>query len=222
MDGTLVDTERLWDVSLHEAACRLGRALSPVERESLVGSNMAATVRGIHRMLGAPSDAASLSATAAAIRARTAELFAGELPWCPGAREALASARAAGVPCALVTSTERNLTELALQSIGRESFEVLVCGDEVGGHNKPDPEPYARAARLLGVHAARCLAVEDSATGVASAHAAGAAVLVIASTADSAQPEPGTAVRDSLLGVDIDTLAAIYRRATPTADHPHW
>jgi HAD superfamily hydrolase (TIGR01509 family) len=220
MDGTLVDTERFWDVSLHEAACRLGRALSDEERESLVGSNMAGTVRGIHRMLGAPASSAGLEATAAFIRARAGELFGGEVSWCPGAREALRSVRTAGLPCALVTSTERNLTELALQTLGRANFDAVVCGDEVGGHNKPDPEPYARAARLLGMPAAGCLAVEDSVPGATSARRAGAAVLIVMPAADSEPPDPGTAVRESLVGADVDTLVAIYRSARAAGDHP--
>jgi HAD superfamily hydrolase (TIGR01509 family) len=219
MDGTLVDTERLWDVSLDEAARRLGRALSTPERESFVGSNITATVRGIHRILGASMDEAALQATARGIRARTAELFAGELCWCPGARETLASVRAAGLLCALVTSTERNLTELALQTLGRDHFEAVVCGDEVGGHTKPDPEPYARGARLLGVPAEECLAVEDSPPGAASARRAGARVLLVTPAADALPPRPGTWVRDSLGGVDMDALVTIYRSARAGRDH---
>jgi HAD superfamily hydrolase (TIGR01509 family) len=218
MDGTLVDTERLWDVSLHEAACRLGRALSDEERESLVGSNMTDTVHGIHRMLGAPASSAGLAATAAFIRARAAELFAGEVSWCPGARAALRSVRAAGLPCALVTSTERNLTELALRTLGRENFDAIVCGDEVGGQNKPDPEPYTRAARLLGMPAAGCLAVEDSEPGATAARRAGAAVLIVTPTPGPATP--GTVVRESLVGADAATLAEVYRSARAAGDWP--
>jgi HAD superfamily hydrolase (TIGR01509 family) len=219
MDGTLVETERVWDVSLHEAGARLGRTLSDAERESLVGSGMGETVRGIHRMVGAPTGAAALRATAAFIRGRAGELFAGEVSWCPGARAALQSVRAAGVPSALVTSTERSLTELVLGTIGRASFDVVICGDEVGGQNKPAAEPYARAARLLGAPAQQCLAVEDSAPGVASARAAGACVLLVRPTPETLPPGPGTAVRDSLVGVDVETLAMIYRSVRAASGH---
>lgn len=81
---------------------------------------------------------------------RTAAVFRDGLPWCPGAREALATVRASGLPTALVTSTYRELTEVALDTIGREFFDVVVCGDEVPA-TKPDPAPYLRAAELLDV-----------------------------------------------------------------------
>ena len=79
---------------------------------------------------------------------------------------------------ALVTNTRRDLTERALNSIGRHYFSVSVCGDEVE-HAKPAPDIYRRAAELLGFEPGECLAVEDSVTGAAAAEAAGCPVLVI-------------------------------------------
>ena len=104
---------------------------------------------------------------------RTGELFDAGLEWRPGALAALRTVRAAGWPTALVTNTGRALTERALDVIGREYFQVTVCGDEVPC-GKPDPDPYLRAAELLGVAAADCLAVEDSPTGALAAERAGA------------------------------------------------
>jgi HAD superfamily hydrolase (TIGR01509 family) len=109
---------------------------------------------------------------------RTGELFAQGLEWRPGAQEALRMVRAAGWPTALVTNTGRALTEMALEGIGREHFTTTVCGDEVP-RGKPDPDPYLRAAELLGVVPEDCLAVEDSPTGSLAAERAGAAVLVV-------------------------------------------
>ena len=73
------------------------------------------------------------------------QLFAGGLIWRPGALELLRAVRAAGLPTALVTSTGRRLVEVALETLGRENFDVVVCGDEVAGP-KPDPAPYRTAA----------------------------------------------------------------------------
>ena len=89
--------------------------------------------------------------------------------------EALAVER---TPMALVTNTQRALTERALNSIGRQYFSVSVCGDEVP-NGKPAPDPYLRAAELLGLEPSGCLAVEDSVTGAAAADVAGCAVLVV-------------------------------------------
>ena len=53
-----------------------------------------------------------------------------------------------------------------------------MTGDEVQ-HGKPDPEAYLTAAARLGVDPARCLAIEDSPAGVASAEAAGCVVIAV-------------------------------------------
>jgi len=113
--------------------------------------------------------------------------------------------RFAGLPTALVTSTGRRLVEVALDTLGRENFDVIVCGDEVA-MPKPDPEPYRAAAKLLGVPIEDCVAIEDSPTGVSSALASGAAVLAVPSELEL-PPTDGVHLRTSLVGVDPDYLA---------------
>jgi HAD superfamily hydrolase (TIGR01509 family) len=209
MDGTLVDSEKLWDIALYEAAEWLGGVLTEQQRLTLVGSNMDATARYLLEVTGRQPTAEAIATTGDWIRDRTATLFDDALPWRPGAREALAAVRAAGLASALVTSTERSLTELALGTIGREFFDVTVCGDEVGGLNKPHPEPYLRAARLLGVDPARCVAVEDSKPGTESAVAAGCVVLVVPNDVPVEDGERRV-FRSSLVGLDIPALTDIF------------
>ncbi|HWD02441.1 MAG TPA: HAD family phosphatase [Amycolatopsis sp.] len=208
MDGTLVDSEKLWDVALFECAEHLGGTLSETQRMTLVGSNMDATAAYLLQVTGHQVTPDSVAATGEWIRGRTAGLFDDALPWRPGAREALAAVRAAGLRSALVTSTERALTELALNTIGREFFDVTVCGDEVDGHNKPDPRPYVQAAELLGVSPERCVAVEDSPPGARSAERAGCTVLVIPNDVD-VPPGPRRVFRSSLVGVDVPLLTGL-------------
>lgn len=208
MDGTLVDSEKLWTIALDELAAKLGGALSKRTRASLVGSNMDATMRVMFAEVGLPPEPDAMADGVAWLDRRTAELFAGGLEWRPGAPEALRAVRAAGLPAALVTSTERALTEIALDSIGREFFAVTVCGDEVDGQNKPLPTPYRKAAALLGVDPADCVAVEDSPTGTESAVAAGCTVLVVPSEVP-VSPGERRVLRDSLVGVDAEFLSGL-------------
>ncbi|MDT8912680.1 HAD family phosphatase [Amycolatopsis sp. PS_44_ISF1] len=211
MDGTLVDSEKLWDVALYETAERLGGRLSEEVRLTLVGSNMDATSVVLLEATGHEPTPEAVAETGEWIRRRTANLFDDELPWRPGAREALAAVKAAGLPSALVTSTERALTELALNTLGRELFTVTVCGDEVDGLNKPHPRPYLKAAELLGVPPASCVAVEDSPPGAESAESAGCAVLVVPNDVD-VPAGPRRVFRGSLVGVDAGTLAGVRAR----------
>jgi HAD superfamily hydrolase (TIGR01509 family) len=208
MDGTLLDSEKLWDIPLYEYAEKLGGTLSLETRERMVGTNVPTTMRLLFADVGIEPSPEDLVDGAAWISRRTEEVFRAGLPWRPGAAEALRAVRASGVPMALVTSTERSLTEVALDTIGRDLFDVTVCGDEVDGLNKPLPEPYLKAARLLGVDAASCVAIEDSPTGVAAAVAAGCTVLVVPCDVEVPAGERRI-FRDSLVGVDLDVLKAL-------------
>lgn len=205
MDGTLVDSEKLWDVALHELAARYGGSLSPAGRQAMVGSSMAASMEILHADLGQPwRDAV---AGAAWLAERVEEMFLDGLQWRPGALALLGAVRAAGIPTALVTSTARQLVEVALHTLGRENFDVVVCGDEVSA-TKPDPAPYLTAARLLAVPINRCVAIEDSPTGVTSALTAGAGVLAVPGEVPIGAAH-GVHVLQSLVTADLELLVRL-------------
>jgi HAD superfamily hydrolase (TIGR01509 family) len=211
MDGTLVDSEKLWTVALDELMVELGTRLSDHTRESMIGSNMRRSTLILLAEAGIEPTAQAMADVRTWLNQRMAVLLRGDVQWRPGALGALTSVRESGVRTALVTSTERMLTEVALDSIGRHFFDVTVCGDEVDGQNKPLPRPYQRAAELLGVDPGDCVAVEDSVTGVTSAVAAGCTVLVVPAEAP-VPPGERRVLRDSLVGVDADLLAALLSR----------
>ncbi len=130
-----------------------------------------------------------------------------EVPWQPGARELLTALREAGVPCALVTMSYRELAQPVAEMAPRDAFQVLVCGDEVE-RGKPDPEPYLLAAQRLGVDVTRCVAIEDSPAGIASARAAGAATLGVEAVVP-VRPAPGLSRTPSLELVDVSLLSRL-------------
>ncbi|NJC65574.1 HAD family hydrolase [Planosporangium flavigriseum] len=202
MDGTLVDSEKVWDVGLRELARRFGGELSQAARTRMVGTSMAESMEILHADISQPWLNPEESVTW--LENRVYELFAAGLIWRPGARELLDAVRAAGLPAALVTATRRRLVDVALGTIGAHNFDVVVCGDEVG-NSKPHPEPYLTAASKLGADPRRCAAIEDSPTGVASALAAGC--LVVAVPCEVALvPTDGVVQIDSLTMMDVATL----------------
>jgi HAD superfamily hydrolase (TIGR01509 family) len=203
MDGTLVDSEKAWDIALRELAVRAGATLSDEARRAMVGGSMATSLRIFREDVGQPDRPEEPDATW--LTTRVLDLFREGLVWQPGAAELLRAVKAAGMPTALVTSTGRLLVEAALDTLGRENFDVVVCGDEVS-MPKPDPEPYRTAAMLLGVPIQDCVAIEDSPTGVASAVASGAVVLAVPAELEL-PPTDGVHLRRSLVGVDPAYLA---------------
>jgi HAD superfamily hydrolase (TIGR01509 family) len=83
------------------------------------------------------------------------------------------------IPFAVVSGSTRDSVETSLGVLGLlDRFDILVCaGDYAKG--KPDPEPFLTAAQRLGVKPEECLVFEDAETGVASAKAAGMAVVKV-------------------------------------------
>lgn len=208
MDGTLVDSEKLWDVSMHALYARMGGVMSQEVRESTVGGSAMSVMRIVYDDLGLERDAAAMTESIDWLHVKTGELFAAGLPWQDGAQELLDALLVAGVPMALVTNTRRDLAEQALNSIGRQYFTVTVCGDEVA-QGKPAPDIYLRAAELLGLDPVQCLAVEDSVTGTLSAETAGCPVLVVPSDVE-VPTGPSRKHTGSLKELGVDDLRAIH------------
>jgi HAD superfamily hydrolase (TIGR01509 family) len=127
----------------------------------------------------------------------------------PGAAALLAELRAHAVPTALVSASHRRIIDRVLESVGpHASFDLTVAGDEIA-RTKPHPDPYLHAAAGLGAAPARCAVVEDTATGVASAEAAGCRVVAVPSVAPIA-PAQGRVVVGSLEEVNLAFLRTLF------------
>jgi HAD superfamily hydrolase (TIGR01509 family) len=206
MDGTLVDSEKLWDISLTALYDELGGRLTPTVRASMVGGSADDTMQTVYTDLGL--DPAAMAESIRWLHDYTAALFDDGLPWCDGAQDLLEALASEGTPMALVTNTQRELTDRALNSIGRQYFSATVCGDEVP-RGKPAPDAYLRAAALLDLPPDLCLAIEDSVTGTAAAEGAGCPVLVVPN--DVAVPVgPRRSHISSLADVGVADLRRIF------------
>ncbi len=204
MDGTLIDTEKVWDVALRELASHYGGSLSDQARIAMLGTSTELTIRLLSEDLGRPDLDPIVGGEW--LNNRVHDIFTDGVPWRPGARELIAAVRAAGISTALVTNTKRALVDVALRTLGAANFDVLACSDEVS-FTKPHPEHYRAAAIALGVEPVRCVAIEDSPAGIASARAAGCAVLAIPNEIPLSDADLGGAtVRSSLLDVDVALL----------------
>ncbi|GAB03746.1 beta-phosphoglucomutase-like phosphatase (HAD superfamily) [Gordonia amarae] len=214
MDGTLLDSEPIWDIAVEEFTLRHGITMSPALRESTLGNSLPDAIGKVHDAADlAPGDR-DLAGDSRWIIDRVKVLFGEGLPWRPGAAEILDLLVDLEIPSVLVTNTIRELTEVALDTLGRHRFTATVCSDEVAA-GKPQPFPYLRAAELAGRHPGECLAVEDSPTGTVAATTAGCPTLVI----PSAVPIPKGALRSfrtTLTGITFDDLVTAW-----TGEHQH-
>lgn len=172
LDGTLVDTEPLWMAAENELAAEHGKVWTQEDGLQLVGNTLLESGEYIRKRLDidvAPAAIVDYLVVRLAQRLREA------IEWRPGACELVNALHADGVPLALVTMSYRAIADPVAAHL---PFDAVVTGDSVV-HGKPHPEPYLKAAALLGVDPAQCVAIEDSGTGAASANAAGCQVVVI-------------------------------------------
>lgn len=175
MDGTLVDTEPYWIESEFELIGEHGGAWSREHAMNLVGNDLLESGRYIAEHSGITL---TPEVIVEALLDRVVARVEREVPWRPGALDLLRDLRAAGVRCALVTMSYQRFVDPILAILPDDTFEVVVTGDSVT-FGKPHPEPYEKAAAILGVTPADTVAIEDSNTGARSAEAAGCTVLVV-------------------------------------------
>jgi HAD superfamily hydrolase (TIGR01509 family) len=219
MDGLLVDTEPFWFEVEHAVMARLGGQWTQADQQALVGGSLH---RSVDYLLGrAQTDAVRHDEVAGWLIGGMADLLTSrEVALMPGARDLLTELRAAGVPCVLVTSSERVIMDAVLAGLAKHgvSFTATVCGADVS-EPKPDPEPYKLAAALIGADPRACVALEDSPNGVASALAAGCVTVAVPGVAAVA-PRRGLTIADSLTEVDLPLLRNLAARAAVPAQPP--
>ena len=178
-DGLTLDTEIVWSRAEVVLFAENGGEFTHEHKLELVGTSGDVAAAKIARMLDRPvADGPRLMAR---LRSLVLDELAQGCEPMPGARELLKELTARAVPVALCSNSPRAILEAALSGGGmRGVFAVTIAGDE-GRPAKPAPDPYLAAAAALGVDAGRCVALEDSPTGAASARAAGMRVIGVPS-----------------------------------------
>jgi len=208
MDGLLVDSEPLWFEVECAVMARLDGRWSEADQQALIGGSLPRTVSYLLARAGRPASPEDVGRWL--VDGMTSLLRSRPLTMLPGAGELLAEVRAAGIPHALVTSSERPIMDAVLRQLG-VSFSATVCADDVT-RGKPDPEPYLRAASLIGADPRACVALEDSPNGVASAEAAGCRLIAVPSLVPI-RSQDGRVTAASLSEVSLSRLRELVAAA---------
>jgi HAD superfamily hydrolase (TIGR01509 family) len=205
MDGTLVDTEPYWIAAELDLVERHGGSWTHEQALGLVGQDLMFSAEVLRREAGVPlAPRAIVDALLETVVARVRR----EIPWRPGARELVAELGRARIPTALVTMSWSSLAEAVLAGLPGPGLDTVVTGDMVV-RGKPHPEPYLTAAARLEADPVRCVAIEDSPAGAASAEAAGCLVVVVPHHVE-VEDGPRRVFLPSLAGVDSRALAALF------------
>ena len=172
MDGLLLDTETLWHEAEVELFHRHGGEFTWDDKMAVIGTSYDFTARYFSDRLGRPR-AEGESLVSEMIELMHDRVRRG-VEARPGAVELVDGLRALdGVRLGLASNSPRRLVDSALAGAGlTDAFETIVTSDDVA-HAKPAPDIYLRVCERLGVPPSQALALEDSASGVAAAKAAG-------------------------------------------------
>jgi len=201
LDGVLINSEPLHCCAFQDVLAPYGVTVTEQDyyAEYLVYSDREV----LERLL---PDLGALDDAVAAKERRYLELLEAGVP---AFRDGLALlARTDGWRVGLVTGSIRREAELALRTLGiRGRFGAVVAREDCR-RGKPDPEPYLRAAGVLGLSPPRCVVVEDAPGGVRAAKAAGMACVAVTHSCPREQLVEADLVVDDLATVEMASLLA--------------
>jgi HAD superfamily hydrolase (TIGR01509 family) len=216
LDGVILESEQVWNEVREELARERGGRWSERATTDMMGMSSTEWSRYMHEVVGLKDPPEEISRE---VVRRMLDRYARRLPLVEGAVAAV-KRMAARWPLGLASSSNRELIDCALE-VSRLApyFRVTVSSEEVE-RGKPAPDVYLETARRLGVEPTRSAAIEDSASGIRSAHAAGIQVVAIP---NRAFPPPedvlelATLVLDSISELEPDRLLAATRDSSRPA-----
>lgn len=201
LDGTIVDTEPCY-IEVSRDIQRRGRGAWPADMPDRL-HGMAVDVMA--RILQAEGCLLSAETIVNDLTSGVLASIAAFLPRRPGAVELLTALREEGVPTALVTMSPRRVVDQVLRQLPGNPFDVVVTADDVASP-KPAPDAYLLAAKTLGLSPGRCIAIEDSFTGLTAAKTAGVIPLGVPSQSGGVPASYVELIWDSLQGRELSDL----------------
>jgi HAD superfamily hydrolase (TIGR01509 family) len=217
LDGVILQTEELWDEVREGFTRERGGRWSDSAQADMMGMSSTEWSRYLHEVLGVADPPEEISRN---VVRRMSERYAEKLPLIDGAVEAV-KRLATRWPLGLASSSNRELIDRALElSRLAPYFRVTVSSEEVE-RGKPAPDVYLEAARQLDVEPARCAAIEDSASGIRSAHAARMIVVAIPNPEFPPPPEVvalAAVTLESIEELEPETLTEAARLSTASID----
>lgn len=206
LDGVLLDTETLYTHFWKEAG-RKYKPDSPNFAQDIKGNSL--TQIFADHFAG---DTARQEEIKAALERFESEM---DFRWIAGAERFVQALRSAGVPTAVVTSS--NQQKMARISRKLPSFATLftrVFTAEDATRSKPAPDCYLHAASALGVPPEECVVFEDSENGLLAARESGASVVGLSTTLPKEVISPlSDRVIENFEGATIEDLLGIKKAA---------
>jgi sugar-phosphatase len=204
MDGLLVDSEPYWERAEQDVFGELGLELTPGMCALTRGRRIAEIAGYWYARRELPGD---IAGTAARLQARVAALLAEHACALPGVGHVLDLLRERGFVLGLASSSPRPIIDAVLERLGIGPRLAAVVSANDLEHGKPHPQVYLHCAKLLGAEPTRCIAFEDSVTGLLACKSASMTAVAVPDGAVYDDP------RFSIADLKLPSLAML------TADH---
>jgi HAD superfamily hydrolase (TIGR01509 family) len=179
MDGLLIDSEPFWKRAERESFAEVG--IDITDEMSAITAPLTTAEVAAHWYAFRPWTGLSAQDLEAAVISRVKELIESHGELLPGVRDTLQACRSRGWRTALASNSPLSLCEHVVATLDlHHKFDAILSADQVA-RGKPSPDIYLEAARRLVTSPERCLAFEDSPSGVRAAREAGMTVVAIPS-----------------------------------------
>ncbi|MCH7699503.1 MAG: HAD family phosphatase [Chloroflexi bacterium] len=207
MDGVLVDSEPVFFEAVNELLKPAGKRIDWEDYQHLLGSTMSHTWHSVLETVGLDANEAQqyldgYSDTLIELLRRPRSLL-------PGVEPLIADLRRQRIPIAVATASRLAWVEAVLgegAGVPLETFDAVVSREQVE-NGKPAPDLYLRAAELLSTPPERCIAIEDTIPGIASAKAAGMYAIQVRASSTALPPiDAADLVLDSLHDFPFDLV----------------
>jgi len=187
LDGVLWDGEPIYHEAFNVVLAPYGHRVTDEDYSHIIGHSVESAWDWVRRHFGLvePPERFHREYDETVLR-----LLATPADPLPGVRELLRELRRRRLPLGVASASLRQWVDATLRGLRLESaFDTVVSASEVQ-HAKPAPDLYLAAARQLGVEPERCLAFEDTKTGITAAKAAGMFAVQVRAASTALPPLP--------------------------------
>ncbi|MBQ8826848.1 MAG: HAD family phosphatase [Oscillospiraceae bacterium] len=170
MDGTLVDSLRVWAESDIVFLNRHGYEYDPSVSEAMKTMHYVSACEYLKERFDIPMSVEDIGSSIMEI---VKHKYVNEVPLKEGVYDFMLKLKADGVKMCVATSNDKSLAEAALKSLGiYEMLEFIMTSDEVGC-GKESPVIFEKCAEKMGATPSETAVFEDSVHAAGSAYGAG-------------------------------------------------
>ena len=177
MDGVIIDSEGLWSKAEKEVFSSVGVKLT----ERLCQQTASMTTAEVTKFWydRYPWENRTLEEVENDVIQRVGQLISEEGAAIPHVDKVIERIKYFGFKIGLATNSPYSLIPIVLEKVGVNRYFDEISSSEFEDEGKPDPSVYLTTAKKLNLEPEKCIAIEDSHSGLLSAKRAGMKTVLI-------------------------------------------